>query len=97
MKPTIMLIKWVDSGLHIDHGWDTKEKYLEGIDSECTHVITTGFLMFEDDIHIILGQSYDPTHETWYGAQLIVKTNIVYPIDTWGQKTEEDEVVGAHT
>lgn len=73
---TTLRITWYDSGMHLDEGWATADKYTEDIDLDRLLVVTVGMLMHEDDDVVVLGLSYDPAHENWYGAQLIMKLNI---------------------
>lgn len=74
----ILQIDWLDSGMHIDHGWAKTAVYLESAAKWNGKVTTTGALLYEDDHVIVLGLSRDVQNDSWYGAQLIYKNNIVY-------------------
>jgi hypothetical protein len=78
----LISVTWTDSGIHTDHGWASKEKYLEGINPpESNLVQTAGIKMHEDDDCIVVALSYDPVRNTWYGAEMILKSNVL-SIDT---------------
>lgn len=70
-------VTWLDSGVHIDHGWASAEKYCESTGLNGMTVHTVGILMHEDEDTVMVGLSYDPTHDTWFGAQLIARQNII--------------------
>lgn len=72
-----ILVRWIDSGMHVDHGWDTLDKYKEDIESMCLTVETVGKLMHETDDALMVGLTHDPTRSAWYGAQIICKSNII--------------------
>lgn len=74
---SIIQVVWVDSGVHIDHGWAEKKKYLEGTGIENMVVTTVGILMHLDDDIVMVGLSHDEANDTWYGAQVIAMSNVV--------------------
>ncbi len=70
-------IQWIDSGMHVDKGWKSLEDYKTDINISKATVETVGILMHEDEDSLMVGLSYDPTHDAWYGAQWVLKPNIV--------------------
>ena len=70
-------VKWLDSGMHIDKGWASLEDYRKDTETSRMTVVTVGILMHEDDQTILIGQTYDPSHDHWVGGQLILKENVV--------------------
>ncbi len=86
MVDRIGKVIWKDSGLHIDYRWAKLEKYMADASPFLSQVETVGVVMHEDDDIIMLGMSYDAAHDTWYGAQVILKQNVIdiykleYPI-----------------
>lgn len=70
-------VRWLDSGMHIDKGWASLEDYRANTETARMQVVTVGILMHEDDETILIGQSFDPAHDTWVGGQLIVKENVI--------------------
>lgn len=75
--PPILAIRWIDSGMAIDRGWARREHYLSETRIGAMVAHTAGYLMHEDDDVIVLSSTYDPTGQTFYGAQVIAKTAIV--------------------
>ena len=74
---SLISVQWTDSGMHINHNWASLDEFKKNIGPDTTVVQTVGMLMHEEDEYILVGQSYDPTHDTWYGAQMILKSNVV--------------------
>jgi hypothetical protein len=72
----LVSVTWIDSGTHIDHGWEKKEKYLEGLTPKNT-VQTVGIKMHEDEETIVVALSYDLVRDAWYGAEMILKQNVL--------------------
>jgi len=70
-------IKWIDSGMHFDYGWKTKDDYLKGLKTESMVAHTMGFIMDESDDIIAIAQSYDEHNDTWYAVQIIARQNII--------------------
>jgi len=70
-------VQWRDSGIHVDKGWAGLDQYMANLSADSTLVDTVGILMHEDDDILMIGMSYDSFHDTWYGAQVILKSNIV--------------------
>jgi hypothetical protein len=77
MSSQLVSVQWTDSGMHVDHGWDTLDKYRQDLSPGSTRVQTVGILMHEDDEIMLIGLSYDPTHDKYYGAQMILKSNVL--------------------
>jgi len=75
--PPIYKVVWLDSGMHIDHGWASRETYLEQANLNRMEVVSVGMLMDKADDTVALGFNYDPQHDTWIGAQLIARQNII--------------------
>lgn len=69
----LLQIDWIDSGMHIDHGWAKTLVYQESVNKWNGGVTTVGTLLYEDDHVIVLGLSHDVQNNSWYGAQLIYK------------------------
>lgn len=74
--PRMVEVVWVDSGMHIDHGWASTEKYLTNIGLDRMTVRTVGIRVHEDDEALLVALSHDPAHDKWQGMQLILKDNI---------------------
>lgn len=74
--PRIARITWLDTGAHVDYGWASKEKYMEGLNKDQMYVTTVGMLIDEDDDIILVGLSYEPVAKKWYGGQAIHKSSI---------------------
>jgi hypothetical protein len=72
----MVAVTWLDSGTHIDHGWASRDTYLKGTDIVRNTVTTVGLLMHKDDESVVVGLTYDPSHDHWYGAQLIALQNV---------------------
>ena len=70
-------IVWVDSGMRLDQGWAPLSEYLAKASPSRTKVSTVGYIMHEDEEIILVGQSLDPAHDTWFGVQMILKKNVV--------------------
>ncbi len=77
MVDRIVKVTWKDSGLHIDYRWAKLEKYMADASPFLSEVETVGVVMHEDEDIIMLGMSYDAVHDTWYGAQVILKQNVI--------------------
>ena len=77
MTPPMVRVTWLDSGMHIDHGWAPRSQYIEGVLLDRMHVTTVGMLMAEDEDTVLLGLNYDPAHDAWIGAQVISKGSII--------------------
>jgi len=73
----IVVIEWLDSGLYLDEGWAPQEDYLRELTLDRMTVITSGILMHEDEEMIVVATSYDPSHDTYYGAQVIARSNVI--------------------
>jgi hypothetical protein len=74
--PRAVSVLWLDSGLHIDHGWASAATYKEGADLSRMTVLTVGLLMDENEDRILVGLNYDEAHEAWIGAQAIARSSI---------------------
>jgi hypothetical protein len=75
--PRLVHVEWVDSGLNIDHGWASKDKYLENTEKKRMLVDTVGILMHEDEEKVVVALSHDQNLDTWYSAQLILRESII--------------------
>lgn len=72
----MVYVRWVDSGMHSDYGWDTAAKYLDRASLRQMECVTVGILMHEDEDIIAVALSHDPEHDKWISAQLIHKQAI---------------------
>lgn len=72
-----VMITWIDSGLHLDYGWDTKERYMEDTGLDRLVVKTVGLLMDENEESVVVGLNHDEAHDRWIGAQLIARNSIL--------------------
>jgi hypothetical protein len=73
----LRLVRWIDSGMHIDHGWAPSSTYLDGAEVSRMEVTSVGIVMHEDDDIVVLALSHDPAHDKWISAQLIHRPSIV--------------------
>lgn len=73
----VIYVRWVDSGMHLDHGWASREDYTARAGTDRLEVESVGFLMDENDEVIVLGQCFDASGNLWNGAQLIHKPSII--------------------
>lgn len=62
---------WIDSGMHVDYGWATTEKYKEGTTLDKMRVTTVGMLIDLTPEIVLVGLCRDPAHDKWFGAQVI--------------------------
>lgn len=70
-------ITWLDSGMHIDHGWNSADKYLGDVDINKMAVITVGLLMQSTEEIIAVGMNHDEAHDAWIGVQIIATSNVL--------------------
>lgn len=75
--PAIIAVRWIDSGMAIDRGWARRERYLTDVRVDAMIAHTAGFLMHEDDDVVVISATYEPSGQTFYGAQVITKASIV--------------------
>lgn len=73
----MITVRWIDSGMAIDHGWAGRERYLRDVRIDRMIAHSTGYLMHEDDDLLVLSTTYDPAGRTFYGAQVIAKSSII--------------------
>ena len=74
--PRPVVVEWIDSGMHMDHGWATSEEYRARVSMDRLYVRTVGMLMDDNEDIVLVGLNYDPTHQAWVGVQAIQKSNI---------------------
>lgn len=67
-------IRWIDSGLHHENGWETKEAIVKSV--ALSEVATVGFLMHEDDTTYFVALSSDSANGHFFGLQLIAKSAV---------------------
>ena len=71
----MVLVTWLDSGLaSSDAEWQTTEEIVGSMrlhDESSMQVSTVGYLIHEDDEHLVVAQSYDPHNEHFLNAQMI--------------------------
>lgn len=70
-------IIWVDSGMHIDHGWASTDVYQRSANKWSGRVVTCGTVFYEDENVVVVGLSHDMNSNNWFGAQLIYKPCIL--------------------
>jgi xanthine/CO dehydrogenase XdhC/CoxF family maturation factor len=68
---------WLDSGMHMDYGWDKRERYLADANLGRMEVTTVGILMHEDEETVVVALNHDKAHDTWIGAQVIARQSII--------------------
>jgi hypothetical protein len=64
---TILHIEWLDS--ETDHGWHR----IEDLEHELGLTHSTGFLIHESDVFLLIAHSYDPDTESANGLMTIPK------------------------
>lgn len=79
MSQSLSRITWVDSGMHLDHGWAPTDVYKRSANKWHGQVVTTGEVFYEDHMVVVVGLSKDTAGDNWFGAQLIYKPCIL----TW--------------
>lgn len=77
MTPPVHAITWMDSGVHIDHGWGPRQSFMDAVSKQGMTVISVGMVMHEDDDVVLIGQTYDPGRDSWIAGQAIAKSNII--------------------
>lgn len=71
-------VVWIDSGEMIEDGWKDLDFYKRYANKWRGEVETIGSPIYEDDRVLILGLSHDRQNDTWFAAQLIHKSSIIY-------------------
>ncbi len=70
-------VTWVDSGMHIDHGWASAETYREGTTVDRMSVTTVGMLVAEEADTLLVALNHDPAHDTYLSMQLILRSDVI--------------------
>jgi hypothetical protein len=74
----VEVVEWIDSGLHIDKGWESLDVYRSVAKAWSGKVTTVGFPIFEDSQVVVLALSKDEDNDYYFGAQLIAKKSITF-------------------
>jgi hypothetical protein len=78
LKDPIVLVTWLDSGMTQTLGWVPVEDYLDGIHDEGMMTATTvGYLIHQDETHVILAQSRDEGNGNYLNGQVILQQNVL--------------------
>jgi hypothetical protein len=75
--PPVVAVRWLDSGMSLDRGWASRDSYVAQARIGRMIVRSVGYLMHEDEDVVVLALSYDPSGQTFYGAQVIARRSIV--------------------
>lgn len=70
-------VLWIDSGMHVDHGWGPVREYMQNATVAKMKVLTVGILMAETEEAVAVALSYDDALDQWNGAQLIARQNVL--------------------
>lgn len=77
MMPSMVHVEWIDSGMHMDHGWASQNEYMARASMDRLTVHTVGLLMQNGSDLVLIGLNYDPAHDAWIGVQAIQRSNII--------------------
>lgn len=75
---TMVLIRWLDSGMAIARGWASVDEYVKSATGgkDVMEAETIGYLVFEDENIVLIAQTLDLGNEQMLNAQAIAKTCI---------------------
>lgn len=78
MTPPMVLVQWFDTGMHMDHGWAKVESYADELDKpELMTASTCGFLVHENDEHLLVALSWDEANENALSVQVISQLAVI--------------------
>lgn len=70
-EPQMVRVCWRDTGLQFPQEWQHVEDYVAKLKGTWMHAETVGYRMYQDSDVMLVGLSYDPQNETYYGVQAI--------------------------
>jgi hypothetical protein len=75
VAPRLVVVEWLDSGMAIGGEWKTSGEFIEHVhESDNILLVTTlGYLLQEDDEHLIVAQSRDEHNDQYLNAQVIYR------------------------
>lgn len=74
MKPRMVRVEWIDSGMSRSEGWEDAQDIVRALTEEGSfEVVTIGWLIHEDDERIIVAQSHDTFNDAYYNAHAIYR------------------------
>jgi len=75
VRPRLVLVEWIDSGMAIGQTWKKPDAFVEEVheNSNFLLVTTVGYLLHEDDEHLVLAQSRDQHNDQYLNAQVIYR------------------------
>jgi hypothetical protein len=70
----LVLVEWIDSGMALSNEWKKQTAFAEELHGNNVLLVSSvGFLIHEDDEHLILGQSRDEHNDQYLNAQVIYR------------------------
>jgi hypothetical protein len=76
--PTMARVEWIDSGHSRSNGWEPAEAFIEAAEEPDYMVaVSVGFLLHQDDQHVILTQTFDVHNKVHMNGMTIARASIV--------------------